>query len=322
VKRPEKVIAKDQQLFHSEQIKQKALRLGFSDIGFTKVEHLINEEKRLKQWLDAGYHAGMGYMENHFEKRVDPSRLVPGAKTVISVLLNYYPKEHQRHSDAPKVSKYAYGKDYHFTVKAKLKQLFDFIKKDLYPGLSGRYFVDSAPVLDRAWAVRAGLGWIGKNTNLISKRWGSFVFIGEMIVNLEIKTETKEVKNACGNCTRCIDACPTGAILKPYTIDSRRCISYLTIENKDEIPDEFAGKLENYAFGCDICQDVCPWNKNIIPAEEPDFYPSDEFLDMTKEEWYKIDDTGFKKIFGSTPLKRSSYTGLKKNLDFLKKSRR
>ena len=259
----------------------------------------------------------MGYMQNHFEKRVAPGKLVPGARTVISVLLNYYPSETQRHKEAPVLSKYAYGRDYHFTVKEKLKQLFDFIKEEIYPDLEGRYFTDSAPVLDRAWAVRAGLGWIGKNSNLISKKWGSFVFIGELIVNLEVDGETQEVKNACGNCTRCIDACPTGAIAAPYEIDANRCISYLTIEHKGEMPVEFKGKFENRVFGCDICQDVCPWNKNPIPTNEPDFQPKAELIEMSREEWIGLDEDKFRELFAGSPVKRAKYVGLKRNIDFL-----
>ena len=298
-------------------IKQKALELGFSDIGFAKVRHLSEEEEHLKQWLDAGFNAGMGYMENHFGKRVDPAKLVPGAKTVISVLLNYYPAETQKHKDVPVISKYAYGLDYHFTVKEKLKKLFDFIKEDIYPGLEGRYFTDSAPVLDRAWAVRAGLGWIGKNSNLISKKWGSFVFIGELIVNIDIEEERKEVKNACGTCTRCIDACPTGALVKPYTVDAGKCISYLTIENKDDIPDKFKDKFDNWVFGCDICQDVCPWNSKLIPSEEPDFQPKEEFLKMTRSDWINLNEKEFDELFSQTPLERTKFKGLRRNIDFL-----
>ncbi len=256
-------------------------------------------------------------MTNHFEKRVDPVKLVPGAKTVISVLLNYYPSQYPLHSDVPKVSKYAYGKDYHYTVRGKLKQLFDFIKENIYPELEGRWFVDSAPVLDRAWAVRSGLGWIGKNTNLINKKWGSFVFIGELIVNLELREEAEEVRNACGTCTRCIDACPTGAITEPYIIDANRCISYLTIENKDDIPDEFKGKFDNWVFGCDICQDVCPWNSKPIPTNEPDFKPSEQFRKMTIEDWVDLNEEKFDELFRQTPLERTGFNGLKRNINFL-----
>jgi epoxyqueuosine reductase len=301
-------------------IRQKALELGFSDIGFTKVSHLSEEEEHLKQWLDAGFNAGMKYMENHFEKRVDPAKLVPGAKTVISVLLNYYPAETQKHNDAPVISKYAYGRDYHYTVKEKLKKLFDFIKEDIYPGLEGRYFTDSAPVLDRAWAVRAGLGWIGKNSNLINKKWGSFVFIGELIVNIELEEERQEVKNACGTCTRCIDACPTGALVKPYTVDANKCTSYLTIEHKGEIPEQFKGKFDNRVFGCDICQDVCPWNRKLTPSSEPDFKLSERFIDLTAQQFYDMGEQEFNEIFSHSPLKRTKYEGFRRNLLFLDKS--
>jgi len=259
----------------------------------------------------------MGYMENHFEKRVDPVKLVPGAKTVVSVLLNYYPAKTQTDPDAPVVSKYAYGRDYHFTIKKKLKQLFDFIKENIYPELEGRWFTDSAPVLDRAWAVRAGLGWIGKNGNLISKKYGSFVFIGELILNLELEEEVKEVKNACGTCTRCIDACPTGAITGPYNVDANRCISYLTIEHKGDIPNEFKGKFENRVFGCDICQDVCPWNHRLIPTDEPDFQPLQRLLDMKSEDWLDMQKDEFDILFKASPVKRTGYAGLRRNIDFL-----
>jgi len=303
---------------YTQRIVEKALQFGFSDVGFAKVIRLHDEEKKLKDWLDTGYNAGMEYMANHFEKRVDPSLLVPGAKTVISFLLNYYPEQKQIHNDAPKVSKYAYGKDYHLTVKGKLKQLFDFIKEEIYPDLEGRYFVDSAPVLDRAWAEHSGLGWIGKNTNLISKRWGSFVFISELIINLELPVEVKMVKDACGSCTRCIDACPTNALVEPHTLDANRCISYLTIESRGDIPKEFKGMFENWVFGCDICQDVCPWNSKSIPTEEPDFYPSNDFLNLTKEDWNEMDESRFNEIFKQSPLKRTKYAGLRRNIEFLK----
>ncbi len=271
---------------------------------------------RLKEWLDAGYNAGMGYMAKNFEKRVGLAELVPGAVSVISVLLNYYPKETQQ-PGVPKVSRYAYGRDYHFTIKEKLRELFAFIKEEIYPGLKGRIFTDSAPVLDRAWAVRAGLGWIGKNSNLINKRWGSFVFIGEIISNLEIEDEAEQVKDACGTCTRCIDACPTGALTKPYTVDANKCISYLTIENNGDIPSKFKGKFDNWIFGCDICQEVCPWNKKAIPTEEPDFKPREEFLKMTLKDWQKLDEKRFKELFRETPVERTKHKGLRRNIDFL-----
>ncbi len=303
---------------YTKQIVDKALQLGFSDVGFAKVTRLNKEELRLKNWLDAGYKAEMEYMANNLEKRVDPSLLVPGAKTVISLLLNYYPKQKQLHDDAPKVSKYAYGKDYHYTVKYKLKKLYGFIKEEIYPELDGRYFVDSAPVMDRAWAVGSGLGWIGKNTNLINKRWGSFVFVSELIINLELPVDAKIVEDACGSCTNCIDACPTNALVEPYLLDANRCISYLTIENRGDIPDEFTGMFEDWVFGCDICQDVCPWNRKVTPNEEQDFQPSNDFLNLTKEDWSEMNETRFKELFQQSPLKRTKYTGLKRNIEFLK----
>jgi len=262
----------------------------------------------------------MAYMENYQEKRVDPGKLVPGTKTVVSVLLNYYPEEIQRHKDTPVISKYAYGRDYHFTVREKLKELFGFIKKNIYPELEGRWFTDSAPVLDRVWAVRAGLGWIGKNGNLISKKWGSFVFIGELMLNVEIDDEPPEIKNACGNCTRCIDACPTGAIVKPGVIDGGRCISYLTIEHKGNIPEEFNGKFRNRVFGCDICQDVCPWNSKLTSTTEPDFKPSERFLNLTSEQMMEMRESDFNEMFHESPLKRTGYNGFRRNILFLKKN--
>ena len=300
------------QLIHNE-----ALRLGFSDIGFSKAEHLPQNEVHLKNWLDNDFHAGMKYMENHFEKRVDPTLLVEGAVTVVSVLLNYKPKLEQSHSDAPKLARYAYGKDYHFVIKDKLQLLFDYIKTELYPNLEGRLFTDSAPVLDRAWAVRSGLGWIGKNTNLIHKKLGSFVLIGELIINMELEPDTP-IKEACGGCTRCIDACPTKALIGPYQLDSNKCISYLTIEHREEIPEEFNGKFENWAFGCDICQEACPWNWKARPTAEEEFQPHPELLQLSSEEWHNMDEDRFKELFQKSAVKRTKYKGLRRNLDFLK----
>lgn len=300
------------QLIHNE-----ALHLGFSDIGFSKAEHLPQNEVNLKNWLDNGFHAGMNYMENHFEKRVNPALLVDGAVTVISVLLNYKPKHEQAHSDAPKLARYAYGKDYHFVIKDKLQLLFDYIKKELYPNLEGRLFTDSAPVLDRAWAAKSGLGWIGKNTNLIHKKLGSYALIGELIINMELEPDNP-IKEACGGCTRCIDACPTKALIGPYQLDSNKCISYLTIEHREEIPEEFIGKFENWAFGCDICQEACPWNWKARPTAEEEFQPHPDLLQLSSEEWYNMDEDRFKELFRKSAVKRTKYKGLRRNLNFLK----
>jgi epoxyqueuosine reductase len=259
----------------------------------------------------------MKYMENHFEKRLDPTLLYKGTKSVISVLLNYYTSEKQLDEKAPILSKYAYGKDYHIVVKQKLKELFDFIKI-MAGNINGRTFVDSAPILEKAWAVQAGLGWIGKNGNLINKELGSFFFIGELLIDLELEYDENPVKNYCEKCERCIDACPTKAIVSPQVIDARKCISYLTIEYKGEIPEEFKGKMENRVFGCDICQDVCPFNKKANEHKLNDFKPINQVMHMTREEWHNIDKELFISLFKNSALKRSKFEGIKRNLDFLK----
>lgn len=299
---------------HIKLIKQKALELGFSAIGFSKAGLLEKESKQLKEWLANGFHGEMHYMENHFEKRTDPRALVNGAKSIISVLYNYYPKEKQR-KDTYQISKYAYGKDYHYVIKKKLNKLFEFINSEIHE-VSGRAFVDSAPVMDKVWAAKSGLGWIGKNTNLISRELGSFVFIGELIVDFELEYDNKVLKDYCGNCTKCIDACPTNA-LSPYQLDAQKCISYLTIENKGDIPDEFKGKLNDWIFGCDICQDVCPWNAKLEPNNEPQFQISDLLKSMSKEDWQNLDQQQFRKLFKNSPVERTKFEGLKRNIEFL-----
>ncbi len=303
------------QAYH-QAIKEKALELGFSAIGFARSEHLEHDEKPLQNWLDNNYQAGMAYMNNHFEKRVDPTLLVDGAKSVISVLVNYTPKELQKDAEAPKLARYAYGKDYHFVIKDKLQLLFDYIKKTIYPSLDGRLFTDSAPVLDRAWAAKAGLGWIGKNTNLIHKKLGSYTLIGEMITNLDLKPD-QPIKEACGGCQRCIDACPTGALFAPYQLDANKCISYLTIEHRDEIPEQFKGQFENWAFGCDICQEACPWNWKARPTKEPEFTPHPDLIHLTKEDWHSMSEERFRELFKKSAVKRTKYVGLKRNLGFI-----
>ncbi len=303
----------------SAAIKEKALELGFAGCGFSRAEALPEDAQRLKTWLNNGYHARMVYMANHFEKRTDPTLLVDGARSVISLLYNYYTDEVQEDSEAPVLSKYAYGKDYHFVMKDKMHLLFDFIET-IHPETTGRVFVDSAPVLDRAWARQAGLGWIGKNSNLISRTAGSFVFIGELILNLELEYNQVPESDFCGSCTSCIDACPTQAILDGRTIDSERCISYQTIENKGEVSSEIEGKLAGRVFGCDICQDVCPWNRKAEKHQESAFNPDRELLLMSGENWLKLGKEKYKLLFHQSPVERAGYEKIKRNLDSLQKN--
>ena len=297
-------------------IKQKAYELGFDFCGISKAEFLDEEARRLEQWLNNGMHGQMSYMENHFDKRVDPTKLVEGARSVISLLYNYYTDEQQADPTAPKISKYAYGTDYHFVVKKKLKTLLKQLQDEVGQ-IHGRAFVDSAPVLDKAWAAKSGLGWIGKHTNLINKQQGSFLFVAELIIDLELEYDGP-VKDYCGTCTRCIDACPTDAIVDPYVVDGSKCISYFTIELKDEIPESMSGKFENWAFGCDICQDVCPWNRFSKRHYEPEFEPHPDMLNMTQKEWQEITEEVFNELFKKSPLKRTKYEGFKRNIRFLK----
>lgn len=257
----------------------------------------------------------MGYMENHFDKRLNPTLLVDDSKSVISLLLNYYPQETQI-ADSYKISKYAYGQDYHFVIKEKLKEFLFSIQENIGE-VSGRAFVDSAPVLDKAWAAKSGLGWIGKNSNLLSKQVGSFFFIAELIVDLDLEYDTA-VTDHCGSCTKCIDACPTSAIIAPYVVDGSKCISYFTIELKDNIPQEMKGKFDDWAFGCDVCQDVCPWNRFSKPHNEPLFNPNPELLSLTKKDWEEITEETFRAVFKNSAVKRAKYDGLKRNIDFLK----
>ena len=260
-------------------------------------------------------HGQMQYMENHFDKRLDPTKLVEGSKSVISLLLNYFPQETQNQNSF-KLSKYAYGTDYHFIIKDKLKVLLNFIQTEI-GDVNGRAFVDSAPVLDKAWAAKSGLGWVGKHSNLLTQQVGSFYFIAELIVDLELEYDTITT-NHCGTCTKCIDACPTQAITEPYVVDGSKCISYFTIELKENIPTEFKGKFEDWMFGCDICQDVCPWNRFSKPHNEPLFNPHPELLSMTKKDWHEITEDVFKKIFKDSAVKRTKFSGLKRNINFLK----
>ena len=296
-------------------IKAEAQRLGFMSFGISRAGFLEEEAPRLEQWLNEGRHGRMQYMENHFDKRLDPTKLVEGSKSVISLLLNYYPEKTQA-SDTFKISKYAYGTDYHFVIKDKLKQLMQFIQEEIGE-VDGRAFTDSAPVLDKAWAAKSGLGWRGKNSNLISKQVGSFFFVAELILDLELDYDTP-VTDHCGSCRACIDACPTQAIVEPYRVDGSKCISYFTIELKEELPGDVKGKFDDWMFGCDICQDVCPWNRFSKPHNEPLFDPSPEILDFSKGDWEEITEEVFQKVFRKSAVKRTKYSGLTRNIRFLK----
>lgn len=300
---------------HTRWIKAEAKRLGFSACGISKAGYLEEEAPRLESYLKNNYQGKMSYLENHFDKRLDPTLLVEGAKSVVSLLFNYFPPETQHDPDAPKISKYAYGTDYHFVVKDKLNLLLEFIREKIGE-VDGRAFVDSAPVLDRAWAKKSGLGWIGKNANLIMHKAGSFYFIAELIIDLELEPD-QPIKDYCGTCTRCLDACPTGAIVSPKVVDGSRCISYFTIELKDEIPASMKGKFDNWAFGCDVCQDVCPWNRFSIAHSEPQFGPRQEIINMSKRDWEEITQETFSKIFKNSAVKRTKFSGLARNLRFL-----
>ena len=303
-------------LNYTHLIKSEAKRLGFDYCGISKAEFLEEEAPRLENWLNNNMHGQMSYMQNYFDKRLDPRLLVPGAKSVISLLLNYFTTETQKDDTAPKISKYAYGKDYHLVIKEKLNQLLEFIKENI-GDVDGRVFVDSAPVMDKAWAKKSGLGWIGKNSNLINKDSGSFYFIAELIVDIELE-EDGPIKDYCGTCTKCIDACPTGAIIAPYVVDGSKCISYFTIELKENIPNEVKGKMDNWAFGCDVCQDVCPWNSFSKRNKETSFKPNNSLLEMTKSDWYELTEETFKHVFKDSAVKRTKYKGLLRNLDFIK----
>ncbi|MHA6279415.1 tRNA epoxyqueuosine(34) reductase QueG [Salinimicrobium sp. CAU 1759] len=300
---------------YSDLIKTEATRLGFLSCGISRAEFLEEEAPRLENYLKNNMHGEMKYMENHFDKRLDPTKLVEGSKSVISLLLNYFPEESQR-EDSYKISKYAYGTDYHFVIKDKLKDLLQYIQQEIGE-VEGRAFVDSAPVLDKAWAAKSGLGWMGKNTNLLSKKTGSFFFIAELIVDLALDYDTP-VTDHCGSCTACIDACPTEAIVEPYKVDGSKCISYFTIELKDQLPQEMKGKFDDWMFGCDVCQDVCPWNRFSRPHREPLFNPHPELLSMSKKDWEEITEDTFKKVFKKSAVKRTKYSGLTRNIDFLK----
>lgn len=300
---------------YTQLVKSEARRLGFDFCGISKAGYLEEEAPRLENWLKASMHGQMHYMENHFDKRLNPTLLVDDAKSVVSLLYNYYPSQEQN-IEGPKISKYAYGDDYHDVIKNKLKE-FVFILKEKIGSVNGRFFVDSAPVLDKAWAKKSGLGWIGKNSNLINKQHGSFFFIAELIIDITLDYD-HEIKDYCGTCTKCIDACPTDAIVAPYIVDGSKCISYLTIELKEAIPTEFKGKMDNWAFGCDVCQDVCPWNRFSKTHEEPLFENTNGLLEFSKIEWDNLNEELFNSLFKKSAVKRTKFNGLKRNLIFLK----
>lgn len=302
---------------YTEMIKSEAKRLGFLACGMSKAQFLEDEAPRLESYLKNNFHGEMGYLENHFDKRLDPTLLVPDSKSVISLLMNYYPQEKQR-GDTYKISKYAYGTDYHFVIKDKLKELLAFIHDNIGE-VSGRAFVDSAPVLDKAWAARSGLGWVGKHSLLLTKQTGSFYFVSELILDLELEYDTP-VTDHCGSCTACIDACPTGAIVDAKVVDGSKCISYFTIELKNEIPSIMKGKFEDWIFGCDICQDVCPWNRFSKSHSQPLFNPHPQLLEMEKKDWEEITEEVFREIFRKSAVKRTKFAGLKRNIDFVKTS--
>jgi len=305
---------------YSQQIKAKALRIGFNDCGISAAEYLTDDAERLRSWLEHGNHAGLSYMENNFEKRTDPRLLIDGAKSVVSVVLNYYPQKKQKNPSAPVIAKYAYGQDYHEVIREKLHTLLSFTK-NLIPRCEGRVFTDSAPVMEHAWASRSGLGWIGKNSLLIHEKLGSFIFIGEMIISAELDYD-KPVNDMCGSCRNCVTSCPTGAIVADRVIDARKCISYHTIENKtSEMPELLKDSFKNRVFGCDICQDVCPWNRKAIPHTTEEFLPQTKLLDMSEHEWHEMNSDSFNELFSKSAVKRAGYEGLQRNLNFLKPSR-
>lgn len=297
-------------------IQQIAKDLGFFSVGFSKADFLVDDAPKLENWLKKQQHGKMGYMENHFDMRLDPRILVPGAKTVVSFLYNYYP-EQQQPSSSYQLSKYAYGKDYHDVIKSHLRSLVDQLKTE-FGAIEGRIFVDSAPVLEKAWAKKSGLGWIGKNANLIHPKAGSFYFLAEWICDLDIEPDGP-IKDYCGTCTRCIDACPTDAIVEPYVVDGSKCISYLTIELKDQlIPTAFKGKMNDWMYGCDICQDVCPWNRFSKPHNEPHFKPNPLLFDLTKNDWEDLTEELYRELFRGSAVKRAKFEGLKRNIQFIK----
>ncbi|MFM2207232.1 MAG: tRNA epoxyqueuosine(34) reductase QueG [Bacteroidota bacterium] len=298
-------------------VKQEAKRLGFLHCGVSKADFLEEEAPRLEQWLAGNRHGKMGYMERHFDERLDPRKLVPGAKSVVSLAYNYYPVRKLVAEGEPAISSYAYGEDYHFVIKERLFELLDFIREKIGP-VAGRAFVDSAPVLEKAWAARSGLGWVGKNANLISRSSGSFFFLAELVTDLELVPDSP-VGDYCGTCNRCMEACPTDAIIRPHIVDGSKCISYFTIELKGELPEEMSGRFGDWVFGCDVCQDVCPWNRFSRPHKEPRFSPSEELSQWKEQDWLEITAETFGRVFGKSALQRTGFEGIRRNLDFRKK---
>ena len=298
---------------YSDFIKNKSIELGFISCGISKSAFLENEIGRFESWLKNNYHGQMSYMERNFDKRMDTRKLVDGSKSVISLLFNYYPSK-EINNNSFKISKYAYGKDYHFIIKDKLKTLLSSMRNEIGE-IDGRVFVDSAPIMEKAWAKKSGLGWIGKNTNLISKKTGSFFFIAEIIVDLELEYDN-EVTDHCGSCNACLDACPTDALYEPYKIDASKCISYFTIELKEQFPNDLKKDFNDWIFGCDICQDVCPWNKFSRPNEEPLLNPLKEINQYSKKDWLELTDEVFKVVFKGSPIERTKFNGLKRNIQY------
>lgn len=303
---------------HTQLIKTTASQLGFSFCGISRAEFLEEEARQLEEWLRRGYHGKMSYMERYFDKRVDPTKLVPGAKSVVSLIFNYYPSTDLAREGTLKIAKYAYGEDYHFVIRERLKQLLETIRERI-GDVHGRAFVDSAPVMERTWAARAGLGWTGKNTLLLNRTMGSFFFLAELIIDLELEYDAP-TKDYCGTCTACMDACPTQAIPQPYVVDGSRCISYYTIELREEIPQDAGGDFDNWIFGCDICQDVCPWNRFAQPHEESRFNPSEPLQEMIRQEWKEITRETFEAVFGRSALKRTGFDGLMRNIGHVRQS--
>jgi epoxyqueuosine reductase len=301
---------------HAALVKDIAQQLGFMACGISKAGFLEDEAPRLESWLNQNHHGQMGYMASNFDKRLDPRKLVPGAKSVVSLAYNYFPDQTPTEKEAPKIARYAYGKDYHRVIKDKLFTFMHHIQEQIGK-VGGRVFVDSAPVLEKAWAAKSGLGWVGKNTNLIRKQNGSYFFIAELILDLELEADGA-VTDHCGSCTACLDACPTDAFVAPYQLDASKCISYFTIELKDAIPTEVKDKFENWAFGCDICQEVCPWNRFSHPHQEPDFRPEPELMNMTQSDWNEVTEEVFNRLFEHSAVQRAGFDGLKRNLEFLK----
>jgi epoxyqueuosine reductase len=301
---------------HAALVKDIAHQLGFMACGISKADFLAEEAPRLEAWLTQNYHGEMGYMARNFDKRLDPRKLVPGAKSVVSLLYNYFPSTSQEDTTAPKIARYAYGKDYHRVIKDKLFEFMHEVQQQI-GAVEGRVFVDSAPVLEKAWAAKSGLGWVGKNTNLIRKQNGSYFFLAELILDISLSADGP-VTDHCGSCTACLDACPTDAFVAPYQLDASKCISYFTIELKDAIPTEVKDKFANWAFGCDICQEVCPWNRFATPHNESDFEPHPELMQLSKDDWEEITEEVFDRMFEVSAVQRTGFSGLKRNLEFLK----